>query len=69
MGLVKNRYFLGSAESACLENATPNQITGLPKSRGRQGVAMVSEVVVTHSRGCEKTVNVVGQGKLLSRHR
>ena len=22
-------YFLGSAESACLENATPNQITGL----------------------------------------
>ena len=23
------RDFLGSAESACLENATPNQITGL----------------------------------------
>ena len=60
MGLVNNRNFLGSAESACLENGTPNQITGL---RGRQGAAMVSEVVATCSRGCEKTVNLVGRGK------
>ena len=27
---------------------------------------MVSEVVATCSRGCEKTVNLVGQGKLNS---
>ena len=61
MGLVNNHDFLGSAESACLENATPNQITGLyPKSRGSPGC---SEVVATCSRGSEKTVNLVGQGK------
>ena len=29
-----------------------------------QGVAMVSEVVATRSRGCEKTVNLVGRGNL-----
>ena len=72
MGLVNNRKFLGSAESACHENTTPNQITGLLQVRGRQGVAMVSEVVATRSRGCEKTVNLVGRGKLnssLSRER
>ena len=37
-----------------------------------QGVAMVSEVVATRSRGCVKTVNSVGRGKLnssLSRQR
>ena len=37
-----------------------------------QGVAMVSEVVATRLRGCEKTVNLVGRGKLnssLSRQR
>ena len=68
MGLVNNRDFLGSAESACLENATPNQISGLLKSR----VAMVSEVVATCSRGYEKRVNLVGRGQLnssLSRQR
>ena len=41
---VNNHNFLGSAESACLENATPNQIMGHEVVRG---VAMVSEVVAT----------------------
>ena len=46
MGLVNNRYFLGAAESACLENATPNQITGLVYSSHVvvQGVAMVAKL-------------------------
>ena len=53
VGLVNNRWVL--------ENATLNQITGLLPSHGVvQGVAMVSEVVATRSRGCEKTV---GRGK------
>ena len=72
MGLVNNRDIMGSGESACLENATPNQITGYSKSRGSPGVAMVSEIVATRSRGCEKTVNLVVRGKLnssLSRQR
>ena len=63
MGLVNNRDFLGSAESACLETATPNQING---HKVIQHVAMVSEVVATRSRGSEKTVNLVGRGKLNS---
>ena len=72
VGLVNNHDFLGSAESACLENATRIKSLVYSKSRGRQGVGMVSEVVATRSRGCEKTVNLVGQGKLnssLSRER
>ena len=67
MGLVNNRGFMGSAESACLENATPNQITGLLQvMRCPRCSYMVSEVVATRSRGCEKTVNLVGRGKLNS---
>ena len=36
------------------------------KSRGVQGVAMVSEVVAACSRGREKRVNLVCRGKLNS---
>ena len=58
---------MGSAESACLENATPNQKSLVySKSRGRQGAAMVSEVVAIRSRGCEKTVNWVDRGNYSS---
>ena len=66
MGLVNNHDFLGSAESAYLENTTLNQITGLltPSHEIVQDVAMASEVVATRSRSCEKTVNLVGLGKL-----
>ena len=49
-----------------VENATRIKSLVYSKSRGRQGVGMVSEVVATRSRGCEKTVNLVGQGKLNS---
>ena len=31
-----------------------------------QGIAMMSEVVATRSRGCEKAMNLVAQGKLNS---
>ena len=59
VGLVNNHDFLGSAESPCLENATPSQITGLLHG------SMMSEVVATRSAGggggggCEKAVNLV----------